>query len=119
MESLYCFLVFGWIKLKFGVRGHVRLLILNLNSNTQYKSEILKNATFLFSDHDFKLRISRELVTMATVNDLSLIFISNTSADDCLKVTLVWWKSFEPFLRYSAKTLEDLLVFICRILMTS
>ena len=28
---------FGWIKLKFGVRGNFRLLISNLNSKTQYQ----------------------------------------------------------------------------------
>ena len=32
VESLHCFFVFGWIKLKFGVRGNCRLLISNLNS---------------------------------------------------------------------------------------
>ena len=31
VESLYCFFVFGWIKLKFGVKGNFRLLISNLN----------------------------------------------------------------------------------------
>ena len=33
VESLHCFcFVFGWIKLKFGVRGNFRVLISNLNS---------------------------------------------------------------------------------------
>ena len=32
VESLHCFYVFGWIKLKFGVRSNFRLLISNLNS---------------------------------------------------------------------------------------
>ena len=53
MESLHCFFVFGWIKLKFCVRGNFRLLISNLNSKTQYQLEILRNATFLPLDHDF------------------------------------------------------------------
>ena len=35
-ESLHCFFVFGWIKLKFGVRGNFKLLISNLNSAMQY-----------------------------------------------------------------------------------
>ena len=40
VESLHCFFVFRWIKLEFGVRGKFRLLILNLNSKTQYQFEI-------------------------------------------------------------------------------
>ena len=36
VESRHCFFVFGWIKLKFGVRGNFMLLISNLNSKTQY-----------------------------------------------------------------------------------
>ena len=31
VESLHCFFVFGWIKLKFDVRGNFRLLILNVS----------------------------------------------------------------------------------------
>ena len=42
MESLHCFFVSGWIKLKFNVRGNFRLLISNLNSKTQYQFEILR-----------------------------------------------------------------------------
>ena len=50
VESPYCFFVFGWIKLEFGVRGNFRLLISNLKSKMQYQFE---NATFLLLDHDF------------------------------------------------------------------
>ena len=31
VESLHCFFIFGWIKLQFGVKGNLRLLITNLN----------------------------------------------------------------------------------------
>ena len=67
VESLYCFFVFGWIKLKFAVRGNFTLLISNLNSKVQYQF----NATFLLLDHDFSSAFPHELVTMATMNDLS------------------------------------------------
>ena len=39
VESLHCFFVFGWIGLKFGVRGNFRILISNLNSKMQYSSK--------------------------------------------------------------------------------
>ena len=39
-------LCFGWIKLKFGVRGNFRLLISNLTSQTQYRFEILRKCHF-------------------------------------------------------------------------
>ena len=39
MESFHCFFVFGWIKLKFGVRGNFRLLISNLNSKRSISSK--------------------------------------------------------------------------------
>ena len=42
VKSLYCFFVFGWIKLKFGVRGNFRLLISNRNSKMPYQFEILR-----------------------------------------------------------------------------
>ena len=45
-ESLHCFFVFGWIKLKFSTRGNFRLLILNLNSKMQHPFEILKEYHF-------------------------------------------------------------------------
>ena len=38
--------VFGWIKLKFGVRGNFRLLISNLNSKTRYQFEIVRKGHF-------------------------------------------------------------------------
>ena len=40
--------VFGWIKLKFGVRANFSLLISNLNSKMQYKFEILRKCYFSF-----------------------------------------------------------------------
>ena len=46
VESLHCFFVFGWIKLKFGVGGNFRLLISNLNSKTQYQFQILRKCHF-------------------------------------------------------------------------
>ena len=46
VESLHCFLVFGWITLKFGVRGNFKLLISNRNSKTQYQFEIVKKCHF-------------------------------------------------------------------------
>ena len=49
VESLHCFFVFGWIKLKFGVRGNFRLLISNLNSKTQYQLRNLKKMPLVFS----------------------------------------------------------------------
>ena len=52
MSSLFL-CSFGWIKLKFGVRGNFRLLISNLNSKMQYELEILRNSHFFLLDHDF------------------------------------------------------------------
>ena len=46
VESPYCFFVFVWIKLEFGVRGNFRFLISNLNSKTQYQFEILRKCHF-------------------------------------------------------------------------
>ena len=43
VESGHCFFVFGWIKLKFAVKGNFRL---NLNSKTQYQFEILRKSHF-------------------------------------------------------------------------
>ena len=43
------FFVFGWIKLKFGVRGNFTLLISNLNAKTQYQFEILRKFLALHS----------------------------------------------------------------------
>ena len=53
VESLHCFFVFGWIKLKFGVRGNFGLLISNRNSNAVSVRNRKKNATFLLFDHEF------------------------------------------------------------------
>ena len=53
--SLYCFFVFGWIKVKFGVRGNFGLLTSNLISKTQYHFEISsKMPPFFLFDHDFQ-----------------------------------------------------------------
>ena len=49
VQSLHCFFVFGWIKLKFGVRGNFGFLISNLNSKTQYQFEILRKMPLFFS----------------------------------------------------------------------
>ena len=46
VESLHCFFVFGWITLKFGVRGNFRLLISNLDSKMQYPFKILRKCYF-------------------------------------------------------------------------
>ena len=46
LESRHCFIVFGWIKLKFGVKGNFRFLIPNLHSKTQYQFEILRKCHF-------------------------------------------------------------------------
>ena len=40
--SLFLCFLFGWIKLKFGIRGNFALLISNPNSKTQYQFEILR-----------------------------------------------------------------------------
>ena len=46
VESLHCFFGFGWIELKFAVRGNFRLLIKDLNSKKQYRFEILRKCNF-------------------------------------------------------------------------
>ena len=46
MESLHCFFVFGWIKLKFVARGNFRLLISNLNLKRHYQFKILRKCHF-------------------------------------------------------------------------
>ena len=46
VESLHCFFVLEWIKLKFGVRDNCRLLISNLNSKMQRHFEILRKCHF-------------------------------------------------------------------------
>ena len=46
MESLHRFFIFGWIKLKFRVKGNFRLLISNLNSKMQYRFVILRKRHF-------------------------------------------------------------------------
>ena len=62
VESLYCFFVFGWIKLKFGVRGNFRLPISNLNSKTQYHFKILRQFHSSSLDNDFSPALPHELV---------------------------------------------------------
>ena len=61
--SLYCFFVFGWIKL----RCNFELLISNLNSKSQYQFEILRKM-------QISPALTHELVTEATMNELSSIF---------------------------------------------
>ena len=39
-ESLHGFFVFGWNKLKFGVKANFAFLISNLNSQMQYQFQI-------------------------------------------------------------------------------
>ena len=39
-------LFFGWVKLKFGVRGNFSLLISNLNSKMQHEFETLRKCHF-------------------------------------------------------------------------
>ena len=46
VESPHCFIVSGWITLKFGVRGNFRLLISNHNSKMQYRFEIVRKCHF-------------------------------------------------------------------------
>ena len=70
-----CFFVFGWIKLKLGLRGNFRLLISNLNSKMQYQFEMLRKMPLFFSSiMIFSPALPHKLVTMATINDLSSIF---------------------------------------------
>ena len=46
VKSLHGFFVFGWIKLKFGVRGKFRVLISNRNSKKPYQFEVLRKLFF-------------------------------------------------------------------------
>ena len=46
-ESRHCFFIFGWIKLKCGVRGNCGFLISNLHSKTQYRFKILRKMPLL------------------------------------------------------------------------
>ena len=69
VERLHCFLVFGSIKLTFGVRGNFGLLISNLNSKMQYRFEILRKMQLFFSFSSviiFSPERLKELVTMET-----------------------------------------------------
>ena len=67
--------VFGWIKLKFAVRGNFRLLISNRNSETQYQFENLIKCHFSFlRSWFFSPALPHELVIMATMNVPSSIF---------------------------------------------
>ena len=76
-ESRHCFFVFGWIKLKCGVRGNFWLLISNLNSKMQYLFAISRKFYFSSLDHGN--------------NEWSIfhLLISKTSMYTCLKVTEV------------------------------
>ena len=117
--SLHCFLVFEWIKLKFSVRGYFWLLISNLSSKTQYWFKVLKKF------HLSSLR-SWFLAQQSLMNWLPwqqwmtcLQSFNFKRYYRWLPKNEVCWKSVEPFLRYSSKTLENLQLFSCRILMTS
>ena len=74
VKSLHCFFVFGWVELKFGVKGNLRRLISNLNPKTQYQFEILRKCHFSSLRSWFIQALPHELVTMATMNNLSSIF---------------------------------------------
>ena len=106
MESLHCFFVFGWIKLKFGVRVNFRLLISNLNSKTQYQFAILRKCHFSSIRSWF-------LAQQSLMNWLPwqqwVVYLQSFN----FKTFYIWFPKidrslvkFEPFLRYSAKTLE-------------
>ena len=97
MESLHCFFLFGWIKLKFGVRGNFRLLTSNLNSKTQYQFEILRKChsssltSWFFTQHSTRNWLPwqqwvtylqsfnfKNLYMWLPKNDISLVKISYT-----------------------------------------
>ena len=75
MGSRHCFLVCGWIKLKFGASGNLGHLSSNLNSKTQDQFQILRKMPLFFSMiMIFSKALPQESVTMATMNNMSLIF---------------------------------------------
>ena len=49
VESLHCFVVSRWIKLKFGIKGNFGLLISDINSKRQYQFDILRKMSLFFS----------------------------------------------------------------------
>ena len=112
VESLHCFFVFGWIKLKFGVVGTFVLLISNLNSKAQYQFAILRKCHFtsirswFLAQHCLMnwLPWQQWVVYLQSFN-FKNFYIWLPKTDE------VWWKFVKPFLRYSAKTLENLLFF--------
>ena len=54
MESLHCFFVFAWIKLKFGVRDNLEESDFKCKLRNAVSVRNLKeNATFLLFDPDF------------------------------------------------------------------
>ena len=118
MESLHCFYVFGWIKLKFGVRGNFRLLISNLNRKSLYQFEILRKCYFsswswflaqhslinwlpyqqwMTSLHSFN---SKRYYRWLPKTDISLVKIS--------------WTVFKTF----SKASNDVMNFFCQFVMT-
>ena len=112
MESLHCFFVFGWIKLKFGVRGNFRLLISNLSSETQYQFEILRKCHFSSLRSWFLAQHSlmnwfpwQQWMTYLQSFNFKNVYIRLPKID----ISLV--RSVKSFLRYSAKTLKNLLFF--------
>ena len=102
MESLNCFfLVFGWIKLKVGVWGNFRLLILNVNLEMHYQFEILRKCHFSSSRSWFLAQHS----THELVNDVQSFNLENfhiwLPKNDISLVKISW-----ATLSYLAKTLE-------------
>ena len=112
VENRHCLFVFGWIKLKFGVRGHFRLLVSNINSKTQYQFEILRKYHF----SSWFLNGTHSWISYHGNNEWNIfnLLISKDTIEDCLNTTKIWWKSVEVFLRYSEKTLENPVAFWCR-----
>ena len=121
VESLHCFFVFWWIKLKFGVRGNFILLISNLNSETQHQFEIFRKYYFsslrswFLAQHPLMNGLPWEqwMTCLSSFNfkryyrwlpknDIRLVKISGTV--------------FEIF---SKKALKTFYFFSCHILMTS
>ena len=102
MEILHCLFVFGWIKLKFGVRGNFWLLISNLNSKMQHQFEILRKCHFSFlrswflAQHSFMnwLLWQQWLVYLQSFNfETFFIYLPKTG----LSLVKISWTVFEIF----------------------
>ena len=136
VKSLHCFLVFGWIKLKFGVRGNFRLLISNLNSKTQYQFEILRKCHFSFLRLWFLAQHSlinwllwqqwmtylqcfnlKNFYKWLTKNDISLVEISwtvfeilsqNPQKPSTFSPVAFWWRHTINMMMMSSKIFVNL-----------